>query len=268
VRVPQTISAAVAFVLAAGPAVALDECLIEPWKVIQLGARSTGVLETLIIDRGEEVAAGQLVASLNSEIERASLELAEARAENGTLIALASARAEYEDVAAERNESLFKRKIISAQQIEEARATHRIAQLQVVQAEDEQKIARLELKRAQAIYDLKSIRSPIDGIVISTDRTEGEFLDDGDHVATIAMIDPLRVEAFLPLERLPLLEEGARVKIFPQEPVGGEFDGVIDVVDRVVDARSGTIGIRIRVENPEKLTLAGLRCNLQFRETE
>ena len=82
------------------------------------------------------------------------------------------------------------------------------------------------------------------------------------------MIDPLRVEAFLPLERLPLLMEGAKVKIFPQEPVGGEFDGVIDVVDRVVDARSGTIGIRIRVENPQKLTLAGLRCNLQFRETE
>ena len=41
-----------------------------------------------------------------------------------------------------------------------------------------------------------------------------------------------------------------------------------DTARLVVDARSGTIGIRIRVENPQKLTLAGLRCNLQFRETE
>ena len=250
--------------LAAQPAAALEECLIEPWKMVELGARSTGVLDTMRIDRGDEVEKGQVVATLHSEIEQASLALAKARADSDVLIDLAAARADYEDVASVRNETLFRRKVISDQQIQEARATHQISKLQVAQAQDEKMIAQLEHRRAEAIADLRVVRSPVAGVVVSTARTEGEYLDNGDHVATIAVIDPLRAEAFLPLDRLPALREGARVKVYPQEPVGGELEGVIDVVDRIVDARSGTIGVRVRVENPEGRTLAGLRCQLDL----
>ncbi len=240
------------------------ECLLEPWKVVRLGARSTGVLEQLLVDRGDEVTKGQNVASLNSEVERASAALAEARANSTVQVELAEARAELEGLSSLRNEALFKRKVISSQQMDEAKAANKIATLQVAGAEDGKMMAGLEYQRVLAFYDLKTIRTPIDGIVISTDRTEGEYLSEGEPVATIAQIDPIRAEAFLPLEMLSLVKEGDEVTIYPQDPVGGEFKGVIEVVDRVVDARSGTVGIRVRVDNPEKLTLAGMRCDMEF----
>lgn len=240
------------------------ECLLEPWKVVRLGARSTGVLEQLLVDRGDELTKGQNVASLNSEVERASVTLAEARANSTVLIELAEARAELVGLSSLRNEALFKRKVISSQQMDEAKAANKIATLQVAGAKYEKMIAGLEHHRVLAIQDLKTIWTPINGIVISTNRTEGEYLSEGDHVATIAQIDPIRAEAFLPLEMLSLVKEGDVVRIYPRDPVGGEFKGVIDVVDRVVDARSGTVGIRVRIDNPEKLTLAGMRCDMEF----
>lgn len=240
------------------------ECLLEPWKVVRLGARSTGVLERLGVDRGDEVEAGQEVASLNSEVERAALALAEARAASTARIELAEARAELERIALERNETLFRRKVISSQQMDEARASYRIASLQVAEAQDERRLAELEERRARAIFDLKTIRTPISGIVVSVERTAGEYLSEGEPVAVIAQIDPIRAEAFLPLEALALVRPGDRVTVRPRPPVGGVYRGVVDVVDRVVEARSGTVGVRVRIDNPEKRTLAGVRCDLEL----
>jgi RND family efflux transporter MFP subunit len=240
------------------------ECLLEPWEIVKLGARSTGVLQDLRIDRGDAVDEGQEIASLNSEVENASVALAKAKAESTTQIELAEARAEFEKLSSERNEALFKRRVISSQQMDEAEATLRIAELRVNEAKLDRQLSELEYRRALALYDLKTIRTPIAGVVVSIDRTSGEYVAEGDHVATIAQIDPIRAEAYLPLDLLDRLSEGAKVRVFPQAPVGGELEGVIEVVDRIVEARSGTIGVRVRIQNPEKLTLAGLRCDLEF----
>ncbi|HEX2138255.1 MAG TPA: efflux RND transporter periplasmic adaptor subunit [Woeseiaceae bacterium] len=253
-------------VLLVAPAAAGErhECLIEPWELVRLGARNTGVLEDVSVDRGDEVAKGETIASLSSEVERAAVALAQKKAESTTLIELAQARSEFEKLSIDRNATLFDRNVISPRQMDESKATYRIAELRVAEAQLERELAELEYHRALALHDLKTVRTPISGVVVEINRSEGEYLAEGDHVASIAQIDPVRAEAFLPLEMLGRVKEGDVVRVFPQEPVGRELKGVVDVVDRVVEARSGTIGIRVRVENPEKLTLAGLRCELEF----
>ena len=50
----------------------------------------------------------------------------------------------------------------------------------------------------------------------------------------------------------------------PEEPVGGEYRAEIVVVDRVVDAASGTFGVRLTLPNPNNEVLAGLRCRVDF----
>lgn len=246
------------------PADERHECLIEPWALVELGARNTGVLEDLAVDRGDEVTEGQRIATLHSDVERAAVALAQKRAESTTQIELAEARAEFEKLSIERNETLFDREVISPRQMDESKAAYRIAELRVAEAELERWLAGLEYERALALQDLKTVRTPVSGVVVAINRSEGEYLAEGDHVASIAQIDPVRAEAFLPLEMLDRVKEGDEVRVFPQQPVGRELKGIVDVVDRVVEARSGTIGVRVRIQNPEKLTLAGLRCYLEF----
>jgi RND family efflux transporter MFP subunit len=242
----------------------MDECLIEPWRVVRLAARTTGVLSSLSVDRGDTLSEGTVVASLNSEVEKASLALAQARAASTAALDLTQARVDFEEQNLLRAETLFSRKVSSNQQIDEARTTLRLAKLQVAQSESDRELAKLELARAQAIFDLKTVISPVDGIVMSVDRTVGEFLGDGDHIATLAVIDPLRAEVFLSLDHLTSVRLGMKVKVLPQLKEMGELEGVVEVVDRVIDARSGSFGVRIRLQNPELKTIAGMRCTADF----
>jgi multidrug efflux pump subunit AcrA (membrane-fusion protein) len=50
----------------------------------------------------------------------------------------------------------------------------------------------------------------------------------------------------------------------PEAPVGGRHAATVAVVDRVVDAASGTFGIRLLLPNPDLALPAGLRCRVRF----
>ncbi|MBL4908024.1 MAG: efflux RND transporter periplasmic adaptor subunit [Sneathiella sp.] len=241
------------------------ECLIEPWTIVKLGAQTQGILDKINVDRGQDVKKNQNIAELNSEVEKASFNLAKARARNRTPIDTAEARLAYEGLRNKRREELFKKNIISSQEIDESRISKQLAKLERDQAKVDQNLAILDLKRAEAIFLLKTVRSPIDGIVLSSNRTAGEYLTEGDHIVTLAQINPLRVEAFLPLGKTEGLKIGDSVTVYPEAPISGEITGTIDVIDRISDAASGMIGVRITVANPSKKTLAGVRCVVRFK---
>jgi len=46
------------------------------------------------------------------------------------------------------------------------------------------------------------------------------------------------------------IAEGMTGKVVPEEPVGGEHAATVTIVDRVVDAASGTFGVRLELPNP------------------
>ena len=52
--------------------------VIEAYREIQLGAPVDGILETVNVERGDVVKKGQIIATLEAKIERATLEIAEA----------------------------------------------------------------------------------------------------------------------------------------------------------------------------------------------
>jgi len=50
----------------------------------------------------------------------------------------------------------------------------------------------------------------------------------------------------------------------PQQPIGGAHAARVTVVDRVLDAASGTFGVRLALANPEGRIPAGIRCKVRF----
>lgn len=240
------------------------DCLIEPWVEVRLGAETQGILQEVALKRGDTVAKGQLVARLLTDVQEATLALAKARAENRLPIEIGRARAQYESVTLGRKQELQRKHMISDQEVDESRITTRLARLQTQDAEVQQQLQTLELARAEALLSQREIRSPIDGLVIERMLVPGEYVTEGENVVTLAQINPLRIETYLPLEMIGKVRKGGNVTILPAEPVGGEYSAQIDVVDRVVDAASGTLGVSIRMDNPELLTLAGIGCRVRF----
>ncbi len=49
-----------------------------------------------------------------------------------------------------------------------------------------------------------------------------------------------------------------------EDPLGGDRQAAVKVVDQVFDAASGTFGVRLALANPELIVPAGLRCKVSF----
>jgi len=83
-------------------------------------------------------------------------------------------------------------------------------------------------------------------------------------VMTIAEIDPLNVEVFVPVESYGEIIAGTEATVRPEAPVGGSYRAVVAVSDKVFDAASRTFGVRLVLQNPDFELPAGTRCTVKF----
>ena len=262
-----TAGLAVLLILCAVPARAAEplvvDGLIEPHKVVEIGSSVAGVLETVDVERGDRVREGQMVAALKSGVEKATLALARARAELDAEISQKEEQLAFRIRRQTRFEQLYQSKAVPFEKMDEAETDRTLAELDLRQAEESRRIAELEMKRAAAILDQRTIRSPISGVVVERYMSPGEYIEDKP-IVKIAQIDPLNVEVILSVEHLGKIRQGSEARVFPQEPVGGSYRAKVTVVDKVVDAASGTFGVRLEMPNPRYRISAGIKCRVEF----
>ncbi len=65
------------------------DCFIAPYITVNVGSGVSGIIDELMVDRGDFVEKGQVLARLDSRVEEATLELIRARSE---LVATIEAR--------------------------------------------------------------------------------------------------------------------------------------------------------------------------------
>jgi membrane fusion protein (multidrug efflux system) len=126
-------------------------------------------------------------------------------------------------------------------------------------------LADLELQRTAADVSLRTIRSPINGVVVERFMSPGEFPKQ-EKILKLAQINPLRVEAYAPVSLLGKVSVGMEASVKMEEPVSGLHKAKVTVVDRVVDGASGTFGIRLELPNPDLKFPAGLKCTVRFSQ--
>ena len=125
-------------------------------------------------------------------------------------------------------------------------------------------MAQLDVVRAEEVLKLRSIKSPIEGVVAERSLLGGEYAYEQAPIMTIAQIDPLNVEVFLPVALYGTINVGTEATVIGEAPVGGRYTAKVEVIDPLIDARSGTFGIRLLVPNPNNKIPAGLRCKVEF----
>jgi multidrug efflux pump subunit AcrA (membrane-fusion protein) len=136
--------------------------------------------------------------------------------------------------------------------------------VQHAQAElSNRRLADLELQRTSAEVALRTIKSPVNGVVVERYMHPGEFPKQ-EKILKLAQIDPLRVEVYVPVAMLGKIVVGRTAYVKPESPVTGEYAAKVTVVDRVVDAASGTFGVRLELPNHDLKLPAGLKCTVRF----
>ncbi|HEX5372196.1 MAG TPA: efflux RND transporter periplasmic adaptor subunit [Aquabacterium sp.] len=238
-------------------------CLIEPDRVADVGSQSTGVIEQLTVERGDMVTAGQVLARLSAQVERASLSIAEVKAKAEAEALQAQAAHELAQRKLERTRDLVRRDFVSDQALDQAEAEARVAEQRVAQARETQRVAQREFHLSNAQLSQREVRSPFAGLVVERFRTEGERIE-REPVVRVARIDPLRIEAIVPAVQFGRISAGQPATVKTDLPDYPVLTAKVTLVDRVIDPASNSFRVRLILPNPGNRVPSGVRCRIAF----
>ena len=268
------IAASLALILPAG-AFAADpprgaDCIIEARQMVEIRSPVEALIESVRVQRGDVVSKGQVIATLHSGPERAALDLAKVRAAAMGEIKVAEARVSITEKKYKRAEELFAQNFVSANARDEAKADYQLATEDLGRTRENQKLAHEEVKRATEVLALRTIVSPFNGVVVEIMLRPGEFgaTTIKDPIMKLAEIDPLNVEVILPVKLYGQIKIGQRATVLPEAPIGGSYQSVVRIVDKVIDAKSGTFGVRLDLPNAKRNIPAGVRCQVRFSDVD
>ncbi|TDX61817.1 RND family efflux transporter MFP subunit [Methylosinus sp. sav-2] len=242
------------------------DCVIDPTMTVKLGSPTAGLVSEVLVDRGDVVVAGQVVARLESSVEAATLELNRARAASAARVEAQAARLTLSRARMGRARELLARNSFTRDKFDEQRADTRVAEEDLAREKVELRLAELEVERSRALLEQRTIRSPIAGVIGERKLSPGEFVHQDTFIMSVVHLDPLHVEAFLPVAMYPKIKIGEAVMVSPDEPVGGSHLATVSVIDRVFDPASATFGVRLLLPNPDNRLPGGQRCKLDFDE--
>lgn len=241
---------------------------LEAWRVAQVRARVSGIVQRRLFTEGAIVRAGDPLFQLDAEAYRAGLASAEAgvaRADAG--VAMAQAQVE-------RNRPLAEARAISAQEWQLTQTTLKQAQAELATAHAAAMAARINL-------DYAAIKAPINGRIGRALVSEGALVGpaDASPLAVIQQTDPLYVnitQSATELLRLRRAVDAGRLKrnsgaaaqlrVLLEDGSEYPLPGKLLFTDPTVDAATGQVSLRAELPNPQGLLLPGLFVKVRLAQ--
>lgn len=245
------------------------DCMIEARQTLEIRSSVEALIEQVLVDRGDRVRRGQAIVRLESATESAAVEAARLRAQATGALEAARARVASTSRRLARADELVGQQFIASSARDDAATEHEVAVAQLREAEDAQRIARADLKRAEAALAMRTLRSPIAGVVVDRQAGAGELavLTGRPPLVTLAETDPLRVRVVLPASTFGQLRLRMRAEVMPEgspATAPGGLQAVVERVDPVVHGASGTYTALLTLPNQAQRVTAGVRCRLRF----
>ncbi len=239
------------------------DCVINPYRVVDIASPVAGVIENVYVERSQQVDAGQVLAQLEASVERANVELARYRAGIRSEIGLGEVNIVFDRQRKKRVDSLLEEQNISAENADQIEREVQLSKWKLKQAREMADIRRLELRKAEEQLRQKSIAAPFDGFVLDTFKYRGEYVED-QAILRLAQLDPLVIEAIVPMENFGEIQPGMQAEIVAEVLLKDRLQGEVIAVDRIGDTASNTFGVKLRMPNPDNRIPAGLKCVVKF----
>ena len=243
------------------------DCLIEPNQQVELASPVSGLLEKVLVGRGDKIIKGQVLAQLESRAEQASAELSRFKSEQVGPIRQAESKIEFSKKKFDRRRDMAAAKLMSAQDSDDSEAEYKLSEADLLVAKENKQISRLEYQHQSALLALRTIRSPFAGVVADQLAYPGEVVEPGSTKKTIlkiAQLDLLRVHVILPKDVFGKLAVGMSVDVVPEIAAGGRYTAKVRSIDKLIDAASGTFVVFLEMNNPKLEIPAGVKCKASF----
>ncbi len=240
-----------------------------------VSAQITGTLVDVLIEEGEHVEAGQVLAHLEDTAQQANLDLAQAQ--------LASAQAlvkQYEAQLAQarrdftRQHDLVGRKLVSQQAMEAARTQVDTLSAQLAAQQRQVDLARAQVQGAKVQLGYTVVRSPFAGVVIAKAAQPGEIVSPlsagggftRTGVGTIVDMDSLEVEVDVNESYINRVAAGqateAVLDAYPDWKIPGHVIAIIPTADR----SKATVKVRVGLDQKDARIVPDMGVRVSFLE--
>ena len=242
-----------------------------------VSAQIIGTLTEVLIEEGDHVTRGQILARLEDSSQKAYLHSAEASA-NAAVAQVGQIRAELDQ--AERDQSrqadLVARGLVSRQVAEQAKTQVETLRAQLNAQQAQVKAAQAQVGVAQVNYDYTIVRAPFDGVItekaaqvgeiIAPSAAGGGFTRTG--VGTIVDMDSLEVdvdvnEAYIGRVK-PDMPAEAILDAYPDWRIPAHVIAIVPAADR----GKATVKVRVALEKKDARIVPDMGVRVSFLESK
>jgi len=239
------------------------DCLVKPEMYVEVSSPVISVLEEILVEAGDVVYRGQPLAKLEASIEKARVKMAELQVKHVSDIENRKVQLQFKKLNHERMQQLREKNSVPQFEADKARTEYALAQLELAKAREIRIMARANLEMERSQLALRTIVSPINGIVVDRYAMVGESVE-GRSIMKLAQVNPLKVELIAPTEYFGLIRKGMVVNIYPEQPANQVLKATVTIVDKLIDPASGSFTVRMTLPNPGDRLVGGANCIAQF----
>jgi RND family efflux transporter MFP subunit len=241
------------------------------WYETTIYARVNGYVAKWVVDIGDRVNKGQVLATI--ETPELDAELEAARAQLRTSEAQVKARqaeAEFSKTTNERWRDSPKG-VVSEQERESKKADYESSEARLYAAEAQVSLDKSKVDQYGALREFKQVKAPFDGTITERKIDVGNLVTAGSGSTTtplyrMAQTDPLRVFVEVPQSAAgELMHAGVPAEIRATGAVGGAFSGEIARSAESLNAQARTMRVEVDMPNVKHALLPGMYVNVAFR---
>jgi membrane fusion protein (multidrug efflux system) len=200
---------------------------LEAHRQVTMVSETQGIVDKLVVDEGNTVREGQILAELRSLDKQAALQKAQVRVQNAQIVQ-------------DRKQRSYDQKLISQAEYDTAKY--------------EMDTAQAELRGAQVDIDYSTIRAPFSGTITERFIEKGQNVNPSQNLFTLVDRTPLRAKIYLPEKEVFELKLNQAVDLSLNSQKDVAFKGEISQINPSVDPRTGTVKVTVEIAKaPEQV---------------
>ncbi|WP_313284501.1 efflux RND transporter periplasmic adaptor subunit [Stutzerimonas kunmingensis] len=256
---------------------------VDSQSLAQVGSEITGVIAVRHVREGDAVKAGDLLLELRDDEQRARLREAEAalqqlidssRPQAQATLREAQNNLEQADRELQRRETLFERKLLASEALEQARRATltarvvrdraRFAAAAVGEGGSEEQVLRQRLEAARANLAKARIHAQVDGIVQTREVEPGDLVQPGRTLLTIARSGSSEILLPLDEKNLAPIELGQVARIIADAYPDRVLPARVSFIAPSVDTARGTIDVHLDLLEPADFLRQGMTVSVNI----
>ena len=232
---------------------------VQPLEETVVYPRSNGYVTKWVVDIGDKVKEGALLAEIDQpeidqQLDQARAQLVQAQAG----LVQSTANRDYSTTTLDRYKKLAPEGVASQQELDQKQAQSQVDEANVKVAHAAIEAQQANVRRLSQMKSWGHITAPFAGTVSSRTVERGALVSPTTPLFKISATDPVRVFVQVPQDVAPSVRSDVPAKVTVREYAGRVFEGKVTRSSGSLDPTSRTMNTEIRVPNPNGELLGGM----------